>query len=204
MSKATLPPSPTYKTQQFASLTGVSVRALHHYDRLGLLRPRRSPAGYRIYTDGQVAVVEQIVALKFIGLPLSDIKGVLRRGPADLVTILEAQRRILEEKRRLLDLAITAIHEAQTVAASQPNIAALRSIIEVIEMQNRSTDWTKKYDTLLTAKIERLRTMSPETRAALGQQWGDLLKAVEAAVDEDPASPVAQELGGRWLNLLAS
>jgi hypothetical protein len=50
MPKATSPPSPTYKTQQFASLTGVSVRALHHYDRLGLLKPRRSSAGYRIYT----------------------------------------------------------------------------------------------------------------------------------------------------------
>ena len=40
----------TYRTKEFAQLAGVSVRALHYYDRLGLLKPRRSPAGYRTYS----------------------------------------------------------------------------------------------------------------------------------------------------------
>src|SRR5215217_1082869 len=59
-----------YGTQEFAKLAGVTVRALHHYDRLGLLRPRRTRKGYRIYCDRDLERLEQVVALKFVGLPL--------------------------------------------------------------------------------------------------------------------------------------
>src|SRR5260370_33106449 len=103
----------TYRIKEFAVLTGVSVRALHHYDRLGLLKARRTTSGYRIYGAEDVAVLEQIVALKFIGISLRDIKGLLRTEHGELSGVLAAQRVILEEKRRRLDLAIDAIRETQ-------------------------------------------------------------------------------------------
>ena len=83
---------PTYRIREFADLAGVTVRALHHYDRLGLLRPRRSQSGYRVYSVGDLELLEQIVALKFIGLPLNRIKHLLRRNRADLCAALRAQR----------------------------------------------------------------------------------------------------------------
>src|SRR5882757_5503192 len=48
-----MPPAPsrTYRVGEFARLAGVTPRALHHYDRLGLLKPRRTAVGYRAYTD---------------------------------------------------------------------------------------------------------------------------------------------------------
>jgi hypothetical protein len=55
----------TYRTREFAKLAGVTVRALHHYDRLGLLKPRRTPAGYRAYSTRDLEGLEQIVALKW-------------------------------------------------------------------------------------------------------------------------------------------
>ena len=64
----------TYRIKEFAALTGVSVRALHHYDRIGLLKPRPGTSGYRLYGSDDVGVLEQIVALKFIGISLRDIK----------------------------------------------------------------------------------------------------------------------------------
>jgi hypothetical protein len=72
----------------------------------------------------------------------------------------------------------------------------------VIEMQKSSDDWTKTYDALVQGKIERLRAMSEENRAALRQQWDDLFKDVEGALNLDPASPAAQMMGDRWLKLL--
>jgi len=51
-------------------------------------------------------------------------------------------------------------------------------------------------------KMERLQAMSPETKETLRQQWADLFKEAEAALDKEPASPVAQELVDRWLKLL--
>ena len=76
----------TYLAHEFARRAGVTVRALHHYDRLGLLNPSgRTRAGYRVYSDRDFARLEQIVALKFIGFPLFQIRELLRRKDTDLL-----------------------------------------------------------------------------------------------------------------------
>jgi DNA-binding transcriptional MerR regulator len=108
-----------YRAQTFAKLGGVTVRALHHYDRLGLLQPQRSPAGYRLYSDCDLGRLEQIIALKFFGLPLKEIKAVLERG-APLPDTLRMQRSQLETRRRQLELAIGAIREAEAAADPGP------------------------------------------------------------------------------------
>src|SRR3954470_9845472 len=95
-----------YRISEFAKLAGVSVRALHHYNRLGLLKPTRSHTGYRVYHAGDLESVEQIVALKFIGLPLKRISVLRRKDANGFAHVLRAQRTTLEEKRRLLDQAI--------------------------------------------------------------------------------------------------
>src|SRR5689334_8823147 len=97
------------RIREFAAHTGVTVRALHHYDRIGLLRPRRTDSGYRLYGTRELERLEQIVALKFIGVPLKQIKAMLDRDASDLPQTLRMQRTLLEEKRRLLDQAIQAI-----------------------------------------------------------------------------------------------
>jgi DNA-binding transcriptional MerR regulator len=89
----------TYGIREFSELAGVTVRALHHYDRLGLLKPRRTQTGYRVYAAKELETLEQIVALKFIGLPLNKIKLLLRRNRFDLSTALRAQRTLLEQRR---------------------------------------------------------------------------------------------------------
>src|SRR5690349_393512 len=100
-----------YRVQEFAGLAGVTVRALHHYDQLGLLKPlRNGRTGYRLYRDSDFARLEQIVVLKFLGIPLRDI-GPLLKAPksANLRDILQKQRRVLWERRRRLDAAIVAV-----------------------------------------------------------------------------------------------
>jgi DNA-binding transcriptional MerR regulator len=101
-----------YRVHEFAERAGVTVRALHHYDRLGLLTPARTESGYRLYTDRDLARLEQIVVLKFLGLPLKEIRRVLR-DERSLPEALRAQLRVLGDKRRQLDQAIHAIAEAE-------------------------------------------------------------------------------------------
>jgi DNA-binding transcriptional MerR regulator len=69
----------TYSIAAFAALAGVTPRALRHYDRLGLLTPTRSNTGYRRYVERDLEVLEEIIALKFIGVPLKQIAGILSR-----------------------------------------------------------------------------------------------------------------------------
>ena len=87
-----------YHVQEFAALTGVTVRALHHYDRLGLLQPRRTGSRLPSLRPPGTGRLEQIVALKFIGIPLQQIKAILDRNPPGLADALRIQRTVLERK----------------------------------------------------------------------------------------------------------
>jgi MerR family transcriptional regulator, thiopeptide resistance regulator len=194
-----------YHVQEFAELAGVTVRALHHYDRLGLLKPRRTQAGYRLYSLRDFERLEQIVALKFLGIPLKQIRTLFNREATALPEALRLQRRVLEEKRRLLDSAINAIREAEQATGSRerPDSAVLKKIIEVIEMQD-NMDWSKKYYTEeAQARIEeRKQLWSPENQERWSKEWSDLFRDVEAALPEDPAGDKAQALAARWRKLV--
>jgi DNA-binding transcriptional MerR regulator len=191
--------SKLFQVQEFAELAGITVRALHHYDRLGLLKPRRTGSGYRLYCLGDLERLEQIVALKFLGIPLKQIRTLLDHDPLALPDALRMQRRILEDKRRLLDRAIRAIREAE----QRPDAVLLQKIIEVIEMQN-DTDWMKKYHSDEGwAKIQERRPQwSPELQERVSREWTELFRDVEAALSEDPAGARAQALAARWKKLV--
>jgi DNA-binding transcriptional MerR regulator len=194
-----------YRVQEFAELAGVTVRSLHHYDRLGLLKPRRTAAGYRLYSLHDLERLEQIVALKFLGIPLKQIGTLFNCEARSLPQALLTQRRVLEEKRRLLDNAISAIREAEqaTRPGERPDSAVLKKIIEVIEMQD-NMDWSKKYysEEAQDRIEERKPLWSPENQERWSRQWSDLFRDVEAALGEDPASERARALAARWKELV--
>jgi MerR family transcriptional regulator, thiopeptide resistance regulator len=194
----------TYQPREFAKLAGVTVRALHHYDRIGLLKPKRTSAGYRAYAPQDLTRLEQIIALKFIGVPLKKIRLLTAGTPGGLANALRAQRQTLEEKRRLLDQAIGAIGEVEAVlrAGKDVDAALYQRIIEVIEMQNNPDAWKQKYDDLVQTKIDRLRSLSPDTLAEFRAQWTALVGEIRSVLADDPANQKAQELGKRWTDLL--
>jgi len=195
----------TYQPHEFAKRAGVTIRALHHYDRLGLLKPSgRTAAGYRLYTDRDLVRLEQIVALKFIGFPLSQIRELLNRKDLDVTAMLRQQRRIIAEKRDHLDRAIRAIKRAEQTLASgeQTDWEPFRKIIEVIQMQTRK-DWMKKYYT--EEQLENLRKRwSPEVQAESERGWAELVRDVEAAIarGETPESETGLKLAERKQKLI--
>ncbi len=192
-----------YKVQEFAELAGVTVRALHHYDRMGLLRPkRRTGSGYRLYSDSDLARLEQIVVLKFLGLPLKEI-GELLLYENNLRDSLRRQQAVLAMKRGQLDAAIQAIEQAEVSLNGEPDWGKFTKIIKEIEMQN-DTEWTKKYySEEAQAKVEERKALwSPELQERVSREWAELFADVEAALGEDPASAKAQELAARWRKLV--
>jgi len=194
-----------FQIHEFAALTGVTVRALHHYDRIGLLRPRRSASGYRLYGSRELERLEQIVALRFLGVRLKEVGPILEGS--ELAQALPRQRAVLEEKRRNLERAIRAIEVAERSMASgqKPTTEILTKIIEVMAMQ-KDPSWTEKYYSpeAQAAIKERQRTWTPELQAKAEQDWRSLFRDVETALDQDPASEAAQELGRRWKSLVGS
>ena len=190
-----------YRVHEFAQLAGVTVKALHHYDRLGLLKPRRADSGYRIYVEHDLERLEQIVALKFLGLPLKQIKILLERDPLQLPETLRMQRTILERKRGLLDRAIEAIVSAETILRSgKPAEASVfKKIIEAIEMQagtEDATEFMKNY-----YRGDAWVRFQAHHRDWPSRAWRDLFHDIASAVQENPASPRAQDLAARWRKL---
>jgi DNA-binding transcriptional MerR regulator len=197
-----------YNVTAFADLAGVTVRALHHYDRLALLRPARTRAGYRVYRAHDLERLEQIVALKFLGIPLKQIKTLLDRDARTLPDVLRAQRRALEAKRRRLDRAIGAIAAAESsLTPGQPaDPAVLKRIIEVIEMSDHAEDMKKYYSDDAWAELtSRREGMTDETRQAAKEgtrKWQALYADIAASLDQDPAGAPAQALLARWQALI--
>lgn len=93
---------------EVASLAGVSVRTLHHYDQLGLVTPSaRSDAGYRLYDHADLERLQEVLALRATGLPLAEVKAVLDDPTHDRVQVLRAQaKRLRDEQDRLADLLL--------------------------------------------------------------------------------------------------
>lgn len=89
--------------KQVSELTGVSVRTLHHYDAIGLLKPSAvTEAGYRLYDDGALHRLQLILVFRELGFPLKEIPAILDAGKAERNAALQQQIKLLESKRSRL------------------------------------------------------------------------------------------------------
>ena len=112
----------TYQVKDVVRMAGVSVRALHHYDEIGLLTPSaRTDAGYRVYDDDDLLRLQQILIGRELGLALEQIRRSLDDAGFDRRTALVAQRRELEKRAtktaemlRSVDRAIAVIDGTTT------------------------------------------------------------------------------------------
>lgn len=137
-----------YQTGQFAQRASVTLRTLRYYDKVGLLSPaHHTESGYRLYAEEDLLTLQHILALKFLGFSLEEIKRCLRRGPKQLAEVLAQQRAMMEEKRAQLDTIVKAIEETEALLHSgHHDWESIARVIQVIQMEQK-TDWVKKYFT---------------------------------------------------------
>jgi DNA-binding transcriptional MerR regulator len=198
------------QAKDFAMRAGVTVRTLHVYDRLGLLRPAdRTGSGYRLYGEAELERLEQILALRFVGFSLERIKELLEGPPWPLIAALRMQREIVAQQKRRLESAIAAIDEAERILnadGSADRWKTLRNVIEVLKMEN-DWSWTEKYySDEQRAKLAELHKETSKETIEQGQRdWTVLIADVERAAAEGvkPESDSAQSLARRWSDLVA-
>jgi DNA-binding transcriptional MerR regulator len=193
---------PPWRVGELARHTGLSVRALHHYDGIGLLQPSlRTAAGYRLYAAGDIARLQQIVSLRQLGLSLAEVGETLRRPDHSSLRIVELHLDRLRqeiERRQGLHRRLLAI-AARLRAAEEVSVAELTQTIEVMTM----------FDKYYTP--EQLQELA-DRRAQLGDdhikeveaEWPRLIAAVRAEMERgaDPASEPVQKLARRWMELV--
>lgn len=99
-----------YTVGGISKLTGVTVKALHHYDKVGLLSPSaRSEAGYRVYDESDIGRLQRILFYRELGLPLDEIARILADPNIDVTGHLRRQREALVGKIELLGKMVAAI-----------------------------------------------------------------------------------------------
>lgn len=92
------------KINEVAKLTGVTVRTLHYYDEIGLLKPNEiTDSGYRIYGDNELETLQQILFFRELDFPLSDIKKIITNPSYDKSEALAKHKELLLQKRNRLN-----------------------------------------------------------------------------------------------------
>lgn len=139
-------PLRAYRVSQLAHIAGVSVRALHHYDELGLLKPSgRTEAGYRLYTGDDLLRLQQILIQRELGFPLEEIRRWLDDPTFDRRTALRQQR---EELARRAELAHTMLRSIDRA------LAMLDKREEDVEKDEKDVDLPSLFDGFDPAKYE--------------------------------------------------
>lgn len=203
-----------WQAKEFANLVQVSVRTLHHYDKIGLLKPSlRQSNNYRLYSEEDLLKLQQIIALKFFGFELSQIQKLLTRN--DKVSdSLAMQSRFLREKANSL-MEASAILDGISQDCSNNTSIPWRKVIELIEVykmtQQLEDAWVKEIftpDELKDyAKFEsELKTNStPEQKEMFEKKWFHLVEEFKSNLHNDPNSESGIRLGKKlmdWVNNL--
>jgi DNA-binding transcriptional MerR regulator len=193
-----------YRVGEFAGFTGVSVRTLHHYDRIGLLRPSaHTEAGYRLYSEQDLLGLQQILTLRYLGFPLRQIGELLGRPDFDLLASMRIQRSALRDRISELehiDAALDELVEHRLATGAWAWDLVVRASAAVQEnLEPKGERMNKYYSPEQMKQWEELgRKFPAEERALMEQAWTALLTEVRANRDLDPASPQARALAERW------
>lgn len=198
-----------------ARRTGLTVRALRVYERAGLVKPRRSAKGWRLYGPDELIRLNTIVALKSLGLSLRDIRKAFESSPPALARVLGMQMRNWAARRMAADRAITLIQSAiaRLKARADLTIDELCELMRSTEMNNTQSILRELINQHITPAQERewltyWSRRDPKdvldgqeemsTFRAIAQEFHALMKRGEA-----PDSPAVQEVQERshqaWL-----
>lgn len=198
-----------YRVGEFAALTGVSVRTLHHYDRIGLLPPSsHSEAGYRLYSQEDLLRLQQILTLRYLGFPLRRIGELLDGEDFDLLASMRIQRRALRDRIRELERIERSLEDLVDEKLSRGQwdwqlvIDASISVQEGLKGENMNEYYTPEE---MRREFEQLsQEMGPGEVRAIERQWAELLAEVQANRHLDPASAEARALADRWQALVTA
>ncbi|UYG04109.1 MerR family transcriptional regulator [Halomonas sp. LR3S48] len=181
---------------ELAKRTGLTVRTLHHYDEIGLLKPSmRSDAGYRLYRRQDVARLHHIQALRTLGMPLADIGTLLDRPSPSLTAVIE--RQIQELERKIADQTqlrdrLVALHR-QFENGDEPEMDDWLKTLEMMTM----------YDRYFTPQeLDRLPLYQADDERQA--EWKALITEAEALVRQGVPTDdrAAQDLAKRWMTTL--
>lgn len=167
---------------EVSRLTGVSVRTLHHYDAIGLLKPARTTdAGYRLYDDAALKRLQNILIFRELQFPLKEIKAILDSPEFDPKEALEQQIGLLELRRKHIDELIAYARRIQkegekTINFSTFNKEEINRYKEEVRERWGSTQIYKEYEKKTKDKTDKELGTMADKLLSLFAEIGSLRK----------------------------
>jgi DNA-binding transcriptional MerR regulator len=190
------------KVGELARRTGLTVRTLHHYDEIGLLKPSlHTDSGHRLYTGSDIGRLQQILSLRHLGFSLDEVRACLDRSdfsPLEVIELHVARLRkqiALEEKLcEQLDAIAGQLRAAGNVSAD----VFLKSIEEMTMIESYYTPEQMEYLKKRKEQVGAYRIQQVQ------QEWPELIAEVRAEIQKGtaPTAPNVLALAKRWQGLI--
>lgn len=172
--------------KQVSDLTGISVRMLHYYDEIGLLKPSTvTEAGYRLYDDEALVTLQQILFFKELDIPLKEVKEIMVSPYFDKMKALEDQRKLIIMRRDRLNDLIELINKTlkgeNTMSFKEFDMSEYYSVLEEFKKENKERvikTWgsVDKFDEM----IESIKANEEKVAKSAIRSYGSIKKYAEA------------------------
>ncbi|MEG0619216.1 MAG: MerR family transcriptional regulator [Bacilli bacterium] len=193
------------KIKEVAELVGVSVRTLHHYDQINLLKPEEvTDTGYRLYSEENLVILQQILFFKELGFSLNEIKKIIQSSTFDQKEALLLQQKMLIEKCEQLDNIL------ETVNKTIRNLEGEIQMTREERFFGLNNDWSKYEEEAKKRwgkeRVEKtntnLKRMSSKEQTELSENWNRIFNQLGRLVGQPADSKEVQQVIEDWFNFL--
>jgi DNA-binding transcriptional MerR regulator len=187
----------TYTVQQLARLAEVSVRTLHHYDHIGLLKPSaRTTAGYRLYGEADLLRLQQILFFKELDFPLADIQAILDDPGFDQVKALHDHKQMLQQEADRLGRLLKTIEKTISRLTEDHMTMTDEELYEGFtpeQIERYTREANELYDPKIVAESNRrVRSMTKAQWQAVKAEGGAVAQQLADLMDKQPSDPAVQ------------
>ncbi|WP_456278760.1 MerR family transcriptional regulator [Bacillus sp. AK128] len=187
----------SFSIGEFAEKTGISIRTLHYYDEMGLLRPEKHPtSGHRIYNHQDLITLQKIISLKFLGYSLEKITHLIHEQSftVDLTDTLSQHLQALEKEKEQIEQSMKTIKRVIKLLEDEGEVDStiLSSLIRGMHTEHIQHEWMDRHD--LSYVTEELSKRSDEEKIALDKTFIQFSKEVKQLVGTSVEDPKVQEV----------
>lgn len=191
-----------YTVKKLARLAGVSVRTLHYYDEIGLLKPSSiGENGYRYYAEEALLRLQQILFFRELDFSLGDIQTLLDQPGFDVTTALQTHKQALQNQIHRLNGLVqtidnTLLHVKGKLPMKPKELFA--AFDEETQKRYEQEAYTLYDPTIVKASHRRWQSYSAEQKAQIGAEGETVYRDLLALMDQSPESVQVQEVIARW------
>lgn len=188
------------KISEVAKLSGITVRTLHYYDEIGLLKPSdTTEAGYRVYSNKDLETLQQILFFRELDFPLNEIKEIMKNPNYNKIEALNKHKELLIEKRKRIDGLIDLINKTikgdndMSFKEFDNNKIEENKRKYSEEVKNRwgNTDSYKEYE-------KKTSSYDKNSWNTINEEMVEILKEFADNRNENPDSLIVQNLVEKW------